>query len=311
MILFAVIVMANVSFCRANVSLSSFVINSQYVENGTVYVNPATGREIFWGIELSRTILPGAGFVYENGECTFTLIMRTGEGDVDVSSPITVTESSWRDRGVVTINQTTLIPVRSYYGSLYLKLHRYNTQSQKWEDVYSGVNYPITNVQTGIPNGLKRWISLNYSFPSIPSTKIYPNNVIPALVVGQIIYSPNMIYSLTLQTDGNLVLYKNGTKALWWSTSNVNVGEKPKSLFFQKDGNLVLYKGVTFDTGSDWSSGRNDSAASLGTNAFYALQDDGNFVFYYTYQNGTTTMCYVLGSTGTQNGVSSHPVTFR
>lgn len=76
-------------------------------------------------------------------------------------------------------------------------------------------------------------------------------------------------YRLTLQYDGNLVLYR-GTHAMWSSRTN---GKPVSYLAMQSDGNLVLYD-------------RNDHAVcSTRTynhpGAFLAVQDDGNLVIYY------------------------------
>mmetsp|Transcript_30629 Transcript_30629/g.61507 ORF Transcript_30629/g.61507 Transcript_30629/m.61507 type:complete len:165 (-) Transcript_30629:101-595(-) len=67
-------------------------------------------------------------------------------------------------------------------------------------------------------------------------------------------------------SDGNLVLYGPGGKALWSSGTG---GHPQAHVSFQKsDGNLVVYNGLT----ALWSSGPNVQAAKA------QLQDDCNFV---------------------------------
>ena len=85
----------------------------------------------------------------------------------------------------------------------------------------------------------------------------------------QSLISGNGKYKLTMQSDGNLVLYVVGGKALW-STGTVGTGAV--SLNMQSDGNLVMRntKGTAV-----WSTKTN------GTGAVKAvLQDDANFVLY-------------------------------
>jgi hypothetical protein len=55
--------------------------------------------------------------------------------------------------------------------------------------------------------------------------------------------SENLV--LTMQSDGNLVLYQNGT-ALWnTGTSGQNCGTNQCEAVFQSDGNFVVYNGAT------------------------------------------------------------------
>jgi hypothetical protein len=54
---------------------------------------------------------------------------------------------------------------------------------------------------------------------------------------------------LTMQGDGNLVLYENGVPK--WSSGTVGKGTGPYKLYMQDDGNLVIYA----STGPIWASG--------------------------------------------------------
>ncbi|MGI5246343.1 S8 family serine peptidase [Dactylosporangium sp. CA-139066] len=92
--------------------------------------------------------------------------------------------------------------------------------------------------------------------------------------LGQKLTSPNGIYTLVLQDfDGNLVLYKNGTKALW------AFGPRWDSWFtVQTDGNMVAYKS---EGGAVWAS--NTQNKGQGT---LTLQDDGNLVLYRNSDHG-------------------------
>lgn len=83
-----------------------------------------------------------------------------------------------------------------------------------------------------------------------------------------VLRSPNNRFKLSYQTDGNLVLYKDGNAPIW-STSTM--GKPSSTLSFQGDGNLVLYNNGTAVWGAQ--------CHGKGGNWIY-LQDDGNLVVY-------------------------------
>jgi len=89
-----------------------------------------------------------------------------------------------------------------------------------------------------------------------------------ALTANQSLASCNGTYSLTMQGDGNLVLYKGGS-ALWASNTS---GSAADEALMQGDGNLVLY---TSAGASVWTSG---TAGNAG--ARLSVQNDGNVVIY-------------------------------
>lgn len=82
--------------------------------------------------------------------------------------------------------------------------------------------------------------------------------------------STNGKYYVTLQSDGNVVLYK-GEKALWATGTN---RQDVYGIFVQKDGNLVAYRG---GERAAWASGTNGRG---GRDTFLIMQDDGNLVLY-------------------------------
>lgn len=100
------------------------------------------------------------------------------------------------------------------------------------------------------------------------------------LMQGQSLTSGDGRFSLFLQEDGNLVLYKNPGAFLW---SSATQGRQGVFLTMQSDGNLVLY-GVQNQV--LWMSG------SHGNGGFAVVQTDGNFVAYTTYPWNTGTCCY-------------------
>ncbi|MCX2841989.1 hypothetical protein OQJ59_10195 [Microbulbifer thermotolerans] len=91
-----------------------------------------------------------------------------------------------------------------------------------------------------------------------------------ALDPGDRIDSANGNYSLRMQLDGNLVLYKNSnTKALWATNTEGNRGARA---VMQTDGNLVVYSATN---GVLWAS-----HTTFNYHAKLVVQNDGNLVIY-------------------------------
>lgn len=90
-----------------------------------------------------------------------------------------------------------------------------------------------------------------------------------SLGVGNQLVSCDGRFRLVLQGDGNLVLYKNGTTALWHTST---YGNAAHIAWMQPDGNFVLY-----NTGMQalWHAGTYGNPG-----ATLALQNDGNLVIY-------------------------------
>jgi len=98
-----------------------------------------------------------------------------------------------------------------------------------------------------------------------------------SLTPGQTLQSDYGVYTLTMQSDGNVVLRNNASTPLWRTGTGGNQFV-PRDFIMQTDGNLVLY-----DT-----SGQPHWASKTPGNpgAFLNVQDDGNLV---VYRAGSTT----------------------
>jgi hypothetical protein len=102
---------------------------------------------------------------------------------------------------------------------------------------------------------------------AMPVTTITGGTVMSA---GWQTYSPNAAFRLTMQTDGNFVLYRQTDGAALWHT---NTWGRPGAYAkFQTDGNLVVYSNPN---NALWHSVTWDSPG-----ATLRLQDDGNLVIY-------------------------------
>ncbi|RYY35117.1 MAG: hypothetical protein EOP46_11150 [Sphingobacteriaceae bacterium] len=87
---------------------------------------------------------------------------------------------------------------------------------------------------------------------------------------GITVSSPNGNYTMTNQTDGNLVVY-NGSTPVWSSGTS---GQGASTLKMQNDGNLVLYKN---GAGPTWSSGTYQGGSA---DYYLVLNNSGTLVLY-------------------------------
>ena len=87
---------------------------------------------------------------------------------------------------------------------------------------------------------------------------------------GSKFYSDSRHCYIELQTDGNLVLYRDFDHKAFWASGTG--GKDISNVQFQSDGNLVLYDK---EGSAVWSSDTHNKGVQR-----LILQDDGNFVMY-------------------------------
>jgi hypothetical protein len=94
------------------------------------------------------------------------------------------------------------------------------------------------------------------------------------LTPGEMLWSPNSLYYLIYQTDGNLCAYEKGTSSglPYWCT-NVFPEYPPDRLIMEYNCNLVAYSEYDLSYWTSWTSG-------LGSNCYLTIQDDQNVVIY-------------------------------
>jgi len=89
----------------------------------------------------------------------------------------------------------------------------------------------------------------------------------------QALRSTNGVYSLLVQDDGNMCIYKNGDTFVWGTMTN---GKDGAILKMQADGNLALYDSKN---GHVWSTDTyRGGPAKMGNRL--VLQDDGQLVLF-------------------------------
>jgi len=99
-----------------------------------------------------------------------------------------------------------------------------------------------------------------------PGDRLNPGEMLRA---GEHLTSDNHQYSLSMQRDGNLVLYNARRQPLWASNTP---GQRVEKCIMQRDGNLVLY---LLNGQPAWAS---NTAGRPG--AYLLVQNDGNMVIY-------------------------------
>ncbi|WJK34501.1 hypothetical protein [Solwaraspora sp. WMMA2065] len=106
--------------------------------------------------------------------------------------------------------------------------------------------------------------------------------------------SPNEVYHLMQQQDGNLVLYGPGTSVLWSSGTHQIVvgGMSVRETRMQPDGNLVVYDNSAADAAAVWAS----DSVGAGPSPELVLRDDGNLVL----RSGSTRQVFWQTGTGGQ-----------
>ena len=107
---------------------------------------------------------------------------------------------------------------------------------------------------------------------SEPATPTQHDRLLPGqgLLPNSSIKSADGRFTLTLQNDGNLVLYGPAHQAMW--ASNTNGHSSVWSAIMQSDGNLVVYDA---HAKALWASGTNGKLDST-----LVVQNDGNLVIY-------------------------------
>ena len=96
------------------------------------------------------------------------------------------------------------------------------------------------------------------------------------LGIGASLISSNKRFHLNMQSDGNLVLYKEPEHLPIWHTNTINIGGFRANL--QRDGNFVVYTDKSVPI---WNSRTQDRGEN-----YLKVQNDGNMVIYAKDENG-------------------------
>lgn len=130
-------------------------------------------------------------------------------------------------------------------------------------------NWTTNGFSVGLNNYLsatdKSFIGQMYPFATTIKHTLLPGE---SLAAGQYLRSTDGRFTLVMQGDGNLVLYKLGNIALWHTFTN---GTPANVAIMQSDGNFVVYGGNT----AYWHTFTHGQPGA----ALY-LQNDGNLVIY-------------------------------
>jgi subtilisin family serine protease len=124
----------------------------------------------------------------------------------------------------------------------------------------------VGNPGPGTPN---RMLFVHHPAPPAPAPG--PDRLVRGqfLTANQVLRSPNGLYTLAMQADGNLVLYNQASQALWHTHTAGNPGAYA---VFQTDGNFVVYRANGIPL---WHTVTFGTAANL-----FVVQNDSNIVIY-------------------------------
>jgi hypothetical protein len=222
---------------------------SAFVAPVSVTVVPVIGETL---LPAGRTLSSGQALTSPNG--LYTLDMQS-DGDLveyDASRPLwsTNTAGDSGDRAVM--------------------------QSDGNLVVYSSSDVALWSSRTGGHSGvfslsLQDTARMVINGPSGALWSLQPQTGILAmgqtLVAGQRIVSANPLYTLTMQSDGNLVEYTAG-RALWSTATGGHTGDRA---VMQDDGNLVVYTQSGVPLWSSRTGGRSGTFSLV-------LQDDADLV---------------------------------
>lgn len=299
-------------FAKASATVAGFDITPDQLTNGQVYVRTSAATTVTVHIYCTQTM----------DNIPFTLNIAVGSSNVGSPTPpytgtnvyanFTITASDFAGGTFLDYVKTITIDARTQsLGNKSLGL--FNVPSfAEYQWIYPMLYIQGQGTFDQFPTQYNN-TQFNFAIQAIQNgTPIAANDNQAVLTVGQSIYSPDHNTRLTLQNDGNLVVYKknsSGVETALWSTETQGKGSK--SLYFQTDGNLVVYGG-TAGVGSHgtglWASNIY-SYTGLGsvTHAFYYLQNDGNFVFYWPNYDRSLRLVYVIaGAADATTSRSTH-----
>jgi WD40 repeat protein len=116
------------------------------------------------------------------------------------------------------------------------------------------------------------------------------------LTIGNSIFSPDGKYKMTLESNGNMVIYNNNTQ-VWQSNT---AGQGVTKCSFQADGNLVLYTATNV---AKWAAGLNNTSA-----ATLMLLNDGNLGIF---TSGSVKLWDRISSGSPTNPLEGNPAYIR
>ena len=113
------------------------------------------------------------------------------------------------------------------------------------------------------------WASQTYGY----SLSCLTSDHAPSLKASKGLISENHLFSLFLQSNGNLELCATSSRDPLWTSNSSGKGAGPYELVMQSDGNLVIYG----SQGPTWASGTYGKGVAPYK---LAMQEDGNLVVY-------------------------------
>jgi hypothetical protein len=262
------------SFAIALAGAVLFLIRAPYAHAaaGSMFLNPAS-QTITQGSSYSVTVHEDSGtdtvnavnvnLTYPTDKLTYTGVTYTG-------SPFDIQTGATASGGSVKLSVGKTPPAVS--GDQIVAIINFQAIAPGTANVNFGCNYNASTCPQGnavLRDSDNTNILTSTTPASVLITSLDHLTSGQTLSAGQALISSNVQYTLVMQGDGNLVLYGNNMKPLWYSATS---GTGANRVVMQGDGNLVIY---TSTNRAVWASTTSGQGAS-----HLDLQDDGNLVLY-------------------------------
>lgn len=275
------LIVCSINSAKAGVSISSFIIPSQYLNSSQQFVPSTTGAATPFTANFT---LIKAGDSYNTVVVSLILVTSTSRTTISTTTPVYY-DGDWINSPLWQSSISGILPAGTTTGNIYLQTICYNGDTQG-TTVSTITSYPIYHPTSSggsnvFPVGDPRYIKPGITF----------NAGINEIAV-------NGTYHLDFQSDGNLVLYKDGYYVLWAADISNAPGA---TLEFRTDGIVRIFN----SSGKIiWTANKNVTDAY--PNCYWVLQGDGNFVGYQSYRtaaDGTiTSYGSAIGATNTVGG---------
>jgi len=276
--------------CQVNGSNEHFV---NAVNCGGNQTRTSLGYSITSAVPRGSTKLHQAGVSEPNGYSRYVefdnLYRTTKDADVAAVSKSTVWDSA-KDLILSSTNESNLMTTYLYdeddrlveqYGAA--PISSFGTDRKPISGQATNVPKTVTAYDEGMTG-----LAITYLSSNSPTNQNILGNG-QSLSRGQSLWSFDRRFQFAYQSDGNIVLYGNGS-VLWSSNTT---GVPSTRLTMQGDGNLVLYDTNT----AKWATG---SVAGV-TSAYLIVQNDGNTVIYRSNGSTWSTNTGGYGSAGSSN----------
>ncbi|WP_256009089.1 hypothetical protein [Desertivirga xinjiangensis] len=313
--LFTVIVFfITIQSIYSQVFITQVEIHPNFVENGNIVVSNTESTYFEINFTISRAVAPSPNTGWASGLVKYTVVYVKNNIVTDLTSEISVSTNDYGGQRELRKVQPVTIGSGKVGGYVTIKVKYVDDGLGIWTNYYNlSSNFYTALPVSGASLMPAAWIQNAELYGTYQPTDFISPSDLPLLTSNgsdASIYSPNQQFRLTLQPDGNLVIYDNAFNPLWNSGTQASGTGWIYKLFYQLDGNITLKRYHTNGNlnGEIWASASQAPSGSLRSGNAYRsymkLQDDGNLVLYFNGLDGR--QWYYGFSSSTYGGRVSH-----